>query len=135
MVEVIMRSALIALSLGCVGVLAQPVLADDLVSVNQAIVTAGASLTNLSASALAAAAANGNISMINQVGSNNFAETDQLGSQNLASIGQFGNGNSLTITKDAIGAIAIENQFGNGNQLTVTQIGVHPQPVVITQRR
>ena len=77
----------------------------------------------------------GNVSTINQVGSNNFAETDQIGSSNYADIGQFGNFNYAKIVQDAVGAVAIYNQIGNANSVTVTQTGVDPPPVVVTQHR
>ncbi len=98
-----------------------PAFADDLVSVNQAIA--------------AAYARGGNVSTINQVGSNNLAITDQTGSANSAAIGQFGNNNVSKITQNSIGGIAINNQYGNGNSLSITQTGPHPQSVIVTQRR
>lgn len=107
--------------LACLATSVTAVSADDVVEVSQAIG--------------AAVASGRNISTINQVGSNNTAETDQLGSQNFGIIGQFGNNNQSTIIQNGVGGLAVNNQFGNGNQMTITQTGVRPQPVTITQRR
>lgn len=80
-------------------------------------------------------ASGGNVSQINQVGTNNYAETDQIGSSNYAGIGQYGNDNYAKVVQDATGAVAVYSQYGNGNQVTITQTGLHPAPVVVTQHR
>ena len=94
-----------------------PAFADDPVTINQVV------------------ASGSNTSTINQVGSNNSAETDQLGGQNYVGIGQFGNNNTSAVTQTGIGGLVIHNQYGNGNQMTIMQTGPHPQPIMITQHR
>jgi hypothetical protein len=113
------RAGLIAAGLiaGCLLAIVPPAFADDPVTINQ-VVASGA-----------------NTSTINQVGSNNSAETSQLGGQNYVGIGQFGNNNASAVTQTGIGGLVIHNQYGNGNQLTIMQTGPHPQPVMITQHR
>jgi Curlin associated repeat len=119
--EVVIRTRLSFLVLGCLAISMSAAYADDTVMINQAV--------------NAAVASGRNISTINQTGSNNFAETDQFGSQNSATISQLGNSNQSTIIQNATGAIAVDNQFGNGNQITIRQTGPNPQPITITQRR
>ena len=94
-----------------------PAFADDPVTINQVV------------------ASGSNTSTINQVGSNNTAETNQLGALNQVGIGQFGNNNTSAVTQTGIGGLVIHNQYGNGNQLTIMQTGPHPQPIMITQHR
>ena len=94
-----------------------PAFADDPVTINQVV------------------ASGSNTSTINQVGSNNTAETNQLGWQNHVGIGQYGNNNSSAVFQTGVGGLVIHNQYGNGNQLTIMQTGPHPQPVMITQHR
>ena len=112
-----MRAIRAGLIAGCLLATMPPAFADDPVTINQVV------------------ASGSNVSTINQVGSNNSAETDQLGGQNYVGIGQFGNNNTSAVTQTGIGGLVIHNQYGNGNQLTIMQTGPHPQPVMITQHR
>lgn len=118
--EVVIRTGLPFVILGCLAI-SMSAAADDAVMINQAVD--------------AAVASGRNVSSINQVGSNNFAETDQIGSQDSAIIGQQGNSNQSMIIQNATGAIAVDNQIGNSMQITIRQTGANPPPVTITQRR
>ena len=79
--------------------------------------------------------AGGNVSVIVQQGSGNYAENDQTGSLNTGVIEQFGNDNSSKVVQSGIGGTVVDVQIGNGNQFSVTQTGINPPPVIITQRR
>jgi len=76
-----------------------------------------------------------NVSVIVQVGSNNYAETDQTGFQNTAVIDQLGSENYSKVNQSGFGGIVVDTQIGNGNQFTVTQTGPNPPPIIITQHR
>ena len=116
-----MRPAPAALIASYLIAFAPQAFADDQVTINQAV--AGAF------------AGGGNTSTINQIGSNNFAQTNQFGAQNNAVIGQYGNNNTSVITQLGVGGLVIDNQYGNGNAFRVIQTGARPLPVVITQHR
>lgn len=77
----------------------------------------------------------GNVSVIVQQGSGNYAESDQTGSLNTAEIEQVGNNNSSTVKQQGIGGVVVDIQLGNGNTFSVTQTGINPPPVVLVQRR
>ena|SRR5215469_12679256 len=77
----------------------------------------------------------GNVSVIVQQGSSNYAETDQTGSLNTAEIEQVGNNNSSVVKQQGIGGVVVDIQLGNGNTFSVTQTGINPPPVVLVQRR
>ena len=77
----------------------------------------------------------GNVSVIVQQGSNNYAESDQTGGLNTDVITQIGNDNSSTIRQQGYGGIVVDVQLGNGNTFSVTQTGINPPPVVLVQRR
>ena len=99
---------------------ATPAIADSLAQVSQ--VTA------------ALAQAGGNVSTINQIGNNNFAETNQTGSLGIANISQNGNNNISQIIQSGVGDVATNTQIGNGLQMKIVQTGP-AQQITITQRR
>ncbi len=104
---------------GCLA--ATPAFADSPAQINQ--VTAALALSG------------GNMSTINQMGSNNIAETNQTGSLGIATINQNGNNNISQIIQSGVGDVATNSQIGNGLQMRIVQTGNHPQPVTITQTR
>jgi opacity protein-like surface antigen len=75
----------------------------------------------------------GNVSVIIQQGSNNYAESDQTGGFNTDAIEQFGNDNSSTVVQKSVDGIVVDTQLGNGNKFSVTQTGIDPPPVIIVQ--
>jgi hypothetical protein len=77
----------------------------------------------------------GNVSVIVQRGSDNYAESDQTGALNSDAIEQFGNNNSATVRQQGIGGVVVDIQLGNGNIFSVTQTGINPPPVILVQRR
>jgi len=107
---------------GCLLVLSAPAIAggDSAVSLAQAGVPAPGG---------------GNLSLIIQEGSRNYAESDQIGTNNVDTIEQLGSNNSSTVRQNSVGGLVVDIQIGNGNKFTVTQTGIDPPPVVLVQRR
>jgi hypothetical protein len=82
----------------------------------------------------ALAQAGGNVSIINQMGNNNIAETNQTGSLGMANVSQNGNNNISQIIQSGVGDVATNTQIGNGLQMKIVQTGP-AQQITITQRR
>jgi len=78
--------------------------------------------------------AGGSVSIINQMGNNNLAETNQTGSLGIANVSQNGNNNISQIIQSGVGDVATNNQIGNGLQMKIVQTGP-AQQITITQRR
>ena len=77
----------------------------------------------------------GNVSLIIQQGSNNYAESDQTGTNNTDTIEQLGSNNSSTVRQNSVGGLIVDIQIGNGNKFSVTQTGIDPPPVVLVQHK
>src|SRR5271170_2137021 len=109
-----MNAAKLLSAAGCIAILSAPAIAagpDSTVSIAQA----GATTPR-----------GGNVSLIIQQGSQNYAESDQSGALNTDVIEQQGNNNSSTVVQKGIGGLVVDVQLGSGNSFTVTQTGINP---------